>query len=548
MVATRSSSANALAANPTSKATIVKAPNKTRRNVKSRAKAVTSPTTPVHPRDTSYTEDSDGTKLAPSSSSPSIGATPPRKIMVLPKGKKAPRLDGTKRTQPPLLPVNDAMPVNFAGALSNPIIVSDSPPRQLTREPYQRHLQQTEPHQFMDNGYRHINYQPPRPVLAPRPAHGNTFTGHRSHDIYRMMNAKHSAAPRLYNGVPHAVPAYTQPFEERYPAIARAAASQRNQPPHTPATHIPSAYVPSAYLPSNYGPSTYGPSPYGLPTYGPPTYTNPHTHQFPPVPRFHILPSNHEDDLRKKAMQYIRESSKPDPRKRKLSEVDPEETSASESEKPSKPKARPSHNASRSINSASSVPVPVPVAYMSPYHMPGVFPVYNGPDHNFQVRQLAEYTSLVTALLKAYPDSKDQKGLREDIAMLTSAHNQMFAKWMKDESQSARKRRKSNTDSAIGVDTDEHDTAATPRITSHGPPQQKTTQDDVVRQFMSAGAPVWQPGVGLNVADVYAAQPAPSPGPTALAKAVDIDGMDMPIEDKTGESNEEADATAGDQA
>lgn len=460
--------------------------------------------------------------------------------MVLPKGKKTQRLDGAKSTQSPVLPTNNATPVNFAGALSNPIIVSDSPPRQLTREPYQRHLQQTEPHQFMDNGYRHINYQPPRPMLAPRPTHGNTFTGHRSHDIYRMMNAKHSAAPRQHHGVPPAVPTYPQPFEERYPAIARAAARQRNPPPHTPATHISSAYVPSPYLHSNYGPSTYG-----MPTYGPPTYTNPYTHQVTPVPVFQILPSNHEDDLRKKAMQYIRESSKPHPRKRKLSEVEPEETSASESEEPSKSKAKPSHNASRSTSSVPSLPVPV--AYMSPYHMHGVYSVYNGLDPNFQVRQLAEYTSLMTALLKAYPHSKDQKGLREDIAMLTSAHNQMFAKWMKDEAQSARKRRKSNTDSAIGVDTDDHETAATPRMAGHGPPQRRTSQDDVVRQFMSAGAPVWHPGVGLNVADVYAAEPVPSPGPTALAKAVDVDGMNIAIEDGTGESNGEVDNAAGEQ-
>ncbi|CAO2652530.1 Nn.00g008130.m01.CDS01 [Neocucurbitaria sp. VM-36] len=364
---------------------------------------------------------------------------------------------------------------NVSGAALNPIIVMDSSPPCRPSEAIKREQQrQSEPHKFIDRGYKKLySYRPSRPALAPKPANGNTFTGHKSHDIYRMMNAKIAVAPTWREnetpasknlGNPHLPFAVQYPISAQYLARHSGTLNQR-QPPSV---------------------QYYG-------------------HDTRQLKERFSVPARNEEMLRKRALQYVREYSRPSPRKRRLSDADPDETSSSEPEQLtvashssfSKPTAHPS------LTSLSS-----PFPFTEKTHKTKL-PVFHDP--NFDISQLTEHTSLLTSLLQAYPNSPDQKGLREDIAMLVSVQNQRVRTWMKSESQIARMRRKSNhTDSANSVVSHVDGNVESANLSAAMSAQQrlenekKKQQDNEMRQIFSATANMWQDGSGQGVADVFA--------------------------------------------
>jgi hypothetical protein len=207
-----------------------------------------------------------------------------------------------------------------------------------------------------------------------------------------------------------------------------------------------------------------------------------------PYVRYHrqmgvYLTDDSEDMLRKKATQYVRESAQLQSRKKKHSnDLDPMSTSKTE------PAILPQTPSSRRK-------------------------LVVHQDANDHVTSLIAQTSLLTSLLQIYPRSTDQKGLREDIAMLVSAQNQEVAEWMKADSQLSRKRRRcSNNDSAINVDSDADWVGKEPdRIFENN--DEASKKDEEVRSLLSAGADMWQDGSGEGVVDVFGIDNGQSSGP-----------------------------------
>ena len=424
--------------------------------------------------------------------SPPTCDTPGHTIMNTPKRKHDASSHVESRSASalhPLAPKGE----NATGGALNPILVTDSPPP--TQAPNRKRQRKSAPHKFLDRGYKKLySYPPTRPVLAPQPAIGSTFTGHKSHDIYRMMNAKMAAESGRsaketysYRGFGN----YGQPLEVRDPMSAQyhgrypTAMNQQQSP---------------------------------LIQY--------YDHYAPQLNVYPKAPTQDEETLRKKAVQYIREFSRPSPRKRRLSDADPDETSCSDSESqpPAKPTRSPLFNSTPHTNLLSQESSPF-ISIAKPHSAKSTN--FHHHDSNIAVTQLTEHTSLLTSLLQIYPYSSDQKGLREDIAMLVSVQNQRVTEWMNAESESAyrssKRRRRSNTDSAISVSSQ-----CGARVVQSAEDQQRLEQergqDEDMRRVLSATANIWQDGSGMGVADVFANVSASSPARSLDGKVEGTDG------------------------
>ncbi|KAF1927236.1 uncharacterized protein M421DRAFT_185476 [Didymella exigua CBS 183.55] len=335
------------------------------------------------------------------------------------------------------------------GSSHNPIVLlEESPPpkvQQTSKDP-----SKVEPHMFQDRHSKIYMYNTSRPALAPRPANGSTFTGHPGHDIYRMRTAKTATPGWLTIGSQQLrsdVPLQAQhPISARYvaPQPGTAYASARPIVPYTPA-HM------------NY-----------------------------PAP----MPLN-EEQLRSKALQYVREYSRSSSRKRKMAE-DPDETSESDSTEVKTNTAPPRKSCFKPVASGRAKFQSRPVTIL--------------PDPHFQLSPLIQQASLLTSLLRVYPRSADQKGMREDIAMLASIQNQHLADWLNFEVGQSRKMASPHTPrvrSAAAVLPGRR----APRAVAADElveAEKKRKRDDEVRRLLSAGAEVWQDGSGLSVADVFA--------------------------------------------
>ncbi|KAF2028923.1 hypothetical protein EK21DRAFT_68710 [Setomelanomma holmii] len=359
--------------------------------------------------------------------SPSVGTTSPMDIKSTPK-QKATEL-APDRTVSSALRRFIAKSGTTKGSADNPIVLEEySPRRKSAPLPKRRRRTEPEPHKFQDRHRKLYTYRPPRTALASKPANGSTFTGDKSNDLYRMVNAKMTAEGWYANGTygrppvvrPHV--SYGIPFDVHYPLSAQYLAQATTAP-----TQKSSSYA--------------------------------HHHERMGV----TIAGDSEDMLRKKAVQCIRDYSRPQPRNKTLSD-DPDETSASETEQTPRKPGKIGHS---KLN------------------------IYQDP--NDHLTPLITQTTLITSLLQVYPRSIYQKSLREDIAMLVSVQNQCMTDWLKSESASSKKRRRSNTDSAIDVGVEELD-------------MQQRERDEEMRGFLSAGAGMWQDGSGVGVADVFAGE------------------------------------------
>ncbi|KAF1844293.1 uncharacterized protein K460DRAFT_419221 [Cucurbitaria berberidis CBS 394.84] len=434
--------------------------------------------------------------------SPFTTDTPDKAIMSMPKNNCDP-LSRQDSSSSPTLRRLMPKPAKVTGGELNPIIINDSSPlSKRARAARRKQQRQSEPHKFLDRGYRKLySYRPSRPALAPKPANGSTFTGHKSHDIYRMMNAKMIAAP---GGSVNEMPGYRSlgyydvPFEVQYPMSAQFLTQ------HTGA------------LNQRQDPSVQ--------------YYNHHT---PKLNAYPLVPNQDEEMLRKKAVQYVREYSRPSARKRRLSDADPDETSTSESEHPAEV-VRPS------VLSSTARPGPASLSWPLTSEE-GLnnrkLAIHHDNDPNSDITQITEHTSLLTSLLQLYPHSTNQKGIREDIAMLVSVQNQRVKEWMKIESQNARKRRKSNTDSTISVSHRKDGSVQSAMATGIRAQQQleqekRKGQDDEMRRVFSATANMWQDGSGQGVADVFANARSSSPTPRFDGKLASSSGMRSSLDGK----------------
>ncbi|KAF2714895.1 hypothetical protein K504DRAFT_13453 [Pleomassaria siparia CBS 279.74] len=174
----------------------------------------------------------------------------------------------------------------------------------------------------------------------------------------------------------------------------------------------PRAVPRSALAPINYANSKY------------------HQHNSAPAPtkpasshtKFHPIA---EEELRKRVVQYVRDYSRPGFHKRRIlvddDDDDPEATSGDENDESSS-----SGNPHNVVVSSSGVGMSNAVG-----------------STNFAIANLTSHTRLLTDLFQIYPHSRDQAGLREDIAMLVSVQNQRLRDWLRAENkENARKRPK----------------------------------------------------------------------------------------------------------
>ncbi|KAI0583734.1 hypothetical protein Alg215_03462 [Pyrenophora tritici-repentis] len=364
--------------------------------------------------------------------------------------------------------------VNMSGSCHNPIIVEEtlSPPRPIVRAPKRKHRHGgkkiPEPHQFMGKGYKDLyNYGVARLDITAMPAHGSTFTGHKNHDIYRMMHAKISAAPDFR------------------PNAARA-------------HHTPNASSESQHLrPAHILTQQHDQSKYQSP------YTQPYVYPTPMI-CYPATPLQSENMLRDKAAQYVREFSGASKHKRMLSDVGSVRISDQEGEQ-------------RMINDQHSKPllqysiIPPSTPQISAHRS-----IHQTVHRGINIHHLAENTSLITSLLQTYPSSSNQGGLREDISILASLQHQHITEWLKAESQHSPKRRKNNTDaSAFTPDNRKRKTTTLETRVAN-------KEDTALRRVFSAGADMWQDGTGHGVADVFAAAPTPPVArPTQYSRRAD---------------------------
>lgn len=161
-----------------------------------------------------------------------------------------------------------------------------------------------------------------------------------------------------------------------------------------------------------------------------------------------VTTSGHSENmLRKKAIQHVRDSSRPQLHKKILSD-DPDETSGDDSEQPGR-----SH-------------------------------IYQDPkDH---ISPLIAQTALLKSLLQCYEKSTDQVSLREDISLLVGVQKKKIGEWIQAETKREKK-------------SDERVRRAVDQLLAR-----EAGKDQEIRGLLCSDADMWQGGVE-GVAEVFGA-------------------------------------------
>jgi hypothetical protein len=336
-----------------------------------------------------------------------------------------------------------------------------------------------------------LQYRPSRPNVAPILFTPNgaeilsgKISGHQSHDIYRsyidlkdvpappgfaVSCAKLSAevsAGRSHSGkpapFPYVHPAYANEYGHRHGDMV-------SQPYATPLQRNYQSY------PHDYRARTAS---YHTPVHGYP-----------------IFPVLNEEHLRQRAVQFVLDRARPRRRKRRLSD-DPDETSGSEygdaDEQPKKKtKTSPLEERCTTPSQPSDeVVVSTPSTGISEDN---IF------DRNLKLSELVEHTQLLTAMLMTYPRSADQKGMREDIAMLATVTDKRLASWDSAEGEFDRDTRQRFTSAVTPSQNrsvpasdvfDKRGKDARPMLTEDEQTRKRSKEDEV-RRYLSAGSKIW---------------------------------------------------------
>ncbi|KAH7406941.1 hypothetical protein DE146DRAFT_778531 [Phaeosphaeria sp. MPI-PUGE-AT-0046c] len=381
------------------------------------------------------TASSTGSMAGLSLTSPSVGGSAHQYALGTPQRKHSPHLP--ERTLSSALRRLTAK-AEEKGSAHNPIVLEEYSPRRNPRTLPKPLGSYASPHKFYKASRRQYANKLIRPPLAFKPTNGSTFTGDKGNDIYRMKSVKFAAGG---NGpqVPPSIIDFGVPFQVHYPGLAQHIAQQSslaNQQIQIQAQHV--AQQPSATSQRTHH-QVHQPK---------------SSNSMPPPP-----PS--EDALRRKALQHIRNHSRGQQHRKRLSN-DPKETSGSESES--------------SYRSAAASKRRKMTVYQ---------------DANDHLTPLVAQAKVMTSLLQKYPESKDKKGLREDIAMLVSVQNEKLETWMKHETKGKKRSEKKNAAGSAGAGRDK---------------KWKEYGDGDVRLLLSAGAGLWQDGTGEGVASVFATE------------------------------------------
>ncbi|KAJ4398900.1 hypothetical protein N0V91_009854 [Didymella pomorum] len=232
------------------------------------------------------------------------------------------------------------------GTSQNPIILLEDSALKGTQEALES-PNRVESHVFQNRNGTLYTYTALRCALASRPANGSTFAGHPGHDMFCMRAAKMATAD-WHASVP-------QQDRQDLPFATRHLASQPVGPQYASARS-------------------------SVPYF---------SHTPPAYPQSMIRKPLNEENLRSKALQCVREYSRSSVRKRKIAD-DPDETSESDSTEIDMVVGPPPHELRF-----------LPVGGSHARFKNG--PVTILPDPHFQLTPLIEQASLLTSLLRVYP-------------------------------------------------------------------------------------------------------------------------------------------------
>ena len=128
------------------------------------------------------------------------------------------------------------------------------------------------------------------------------------------------------------------------------------------------------------------------------------------------------------------------------------------------------------------------------------------PDVQLQLTSIVERASLLTSLLRMYPQSADPAGLRREILTLVYVQNKHLVNWLAFEERQTQKPPNPHTPGP-GRSTGNPSTKPVERdlnSSTIAEAEVRRRQDNKLRQLLSADAGLWQDGSGLSVADVHA--------------------------------------------
>jgi hypothetical protein len=219
-----------------------------------------------------------------------------------------------------------------------------------------------------------------------------------------------------------------------------------------------------------------------------------------PVNGYYIFPKQDEALLRRRAVQFVLDHTRPRPRKRRLTD-DPDATSCSEDEGEARATKRARKNSRTMAKTPDTSNPSTPSTGASEENM---------FDRNLRLTDVVEHTQLMASLLMVYPYSADQKGVREDIAMLQSVTVKRLDEWISAENEYELETRQRRAYLATTTPTpnvrkslDEevltagHANTKSKVLSPEGVVQKqcsvplKGDTDDEIKRYLSAGSSVW---------------------------------------------------------
>jgi len=183
-----------------------------------------------------------------------------------------------------------------------------------------------------------------------------------------------------------------------------------------------------------------------------------------------VTTSGHSENmLRRKAIQHVRDSSRPQLHKKMLSD-DPDETSDDDSDQPGR-----SH-------------------------------IYQDP--NDHLSPLIRQAALLNSLLQCYEKSTDQAGLREDISLLVDVQKKKVGEWIQSENQREKK-------------SDERVRRAVDKLLAR-----EAEKDQDIRGLLCSDADMWQGGA-QGVAEIFGADRGRDGETASRKRKLGVCGEDM---------------------
>jgi hypothetical protein len=386
---------------------------------------------------------------------------------------------------------------NTSGSSRSPIRLTEGPPRiDLTVKD-----NKPVPHMFQDRHSKLYTWKAPSiSSWAPKPADGSTFTGHTGQDMYRMRKAK--MASQSQQGVTSHMPSLMD--------YKMASQSQQGVPPHMPSlmkSQLALRQPMAAQQQRTFQQQRAVPA---IRHIAPPQIKHP----------LYTLPPSAGTQTHAQGLQHTREYPGSTLRKRKMSATHDQGSEPEPGRIDQGTTMRPHISTSQqrsSENAKNSRPIPTL------------------PDVQLQLTSIIERASLLTSLLRMYPQSADPEGLRQEIRMLASVQNQHLANWLNFEDRQTRNPSSPHT-LQPGRSTVNLSAKPIERDLSSGTMAEaelRRRQDDKMRQLMSADAEHWQGGSALSVADVHA-----KTGVTSLSEdggGTDAKGTVTTIASSTGD-------------